>query len=79
MERAFSLLQEMCILYPQKYEVFARYASLKYQEELKKVPADRNFVKVKEAAGKAVQIYEGKYQQENEEITLLKQLLESLP
>ena len=78
-ERAFSLLQEMCILYPQKYEVFARYASLKYQEELKKVPADRNFVKVKEAAGKAVQIYEGKYQQENEEITLLKQLLESLP
>ena len=77
-ERAFSLLQEMCVLYPQKYEVFARFASLKYQEELKKVPADRNFAKVKEAAKKAVQLYEDKYQQENEEITLLKELLESL-
>lgn len=77
-ERAFSLLQEMCVLYPQKYETFARLASLKYQEELKKAPADRNFTKVKEAAGKAVQLYENKYQEENEEITLLKQLLESL-
>lgn len=77
-ERAFSLLQEMCVIYPQKYEVFARFASLKYQEELKKVPADRNFAKVKEAAKKAVQLYEDKYQQENEEITLLKEVLESL-
>lgn len=77
-ERAFSLLQEMCVLYPQKYEVFSRFANLKYQEEIKKVPAERNFAKVKEAAKKAIQIYESKYKQENEEITLLKQLLESL-
>lgn len=77
-ERAFSLLQEMCVLYPQKYEVFARFASLKYQEELRKVPSDRNFTKVKEAAKKAVQLYEGSYKQEDEEIILLRQLLESL-
>ena len=77
-ERAFSLLQEMCVLYPQKYEVFARFANLKYQEELKKVPADRNFTKVKEAAKKAIQLYESKYKQENDEIMMLKQLLESL-
>lgn len=79
-QKAISLLQEMQVLYPQKYEVYARTAILRYNMELKKPPAERDFLKTGKEAEKAVQLYEQSSSEKiDEQIEMLRQLLDTLP
>lgn len=78
-EKALSVLQEMEVLYPEKYEPFLRAAILRYNLELKKAPSERNFAKTRKEAEKAIQLYEMFSSEKiDDEIEMLKQLLELL-
>lgn len=77
-QMAVSLLQEMCVNYPEKYESHGRLAVLKYQEELDKPPSERDFSKVRERLKKAITLYEKSTKQQSDEIDNLKQLLDTL-
>ncbi len=79
-EKALSVLQEMEVLYPEKYEVYARDGVLRYNMEIKKAPAERNFTKTRQNAEKAIQLYDSVSPNViNEQIEMLRQLLETLP
>ena len=79
-EKALALLQEMQVLYPNNYESFARAAILRYNQELKKTPAERDFSKTRKNAEKAIQLYDSAFSKEiDEQIESLRQLLETLP
>lgn len=79
-EKALSLLQEMEILYPERYEVFARIGILRYNLELKKAPSDRDFTKTRKDAEKAIKLYESTSDnKEDEQIEALRQILETMP
>lgn len=78
-EKAISVLQEMEVLYAEKYEVYARAAILRYNMELKKVPSERNFQKTITDAEKAVQIHDAVFSNiVDEDIEMLRQLLDTL-
>lgn len=79
-EKALSVLQEMEVLYPDRYELYARAAILRYNMELKKAPAEREFSKTRKAAEKAIQLYDsGSSNAADEQMETLRQLLETLP
>lgn len=79
-EKALSLLQEMEVLYSERYEIFARAGILRYNLELKKAPADRDFRKTKKDAEKAIQLYDSaSNNMEDEQIEALRQILETMP
>ena len=79
-EKAISLLQEMEVLYSEKYEVYTRAAILRYNMELKKVPSKRDFTKMKNDAEKAIKIHDSAFSNIiDEDIETLRQLLETLP
>lgn len=79
-EKAVSILQEMEVLYPEKYEVYLRSAILRYNMEIKKAPAARDFLKIKTDAEKAIKLYESAFsERKDEQIETLRQLLDSLP
>ena len=79
-EKAISILQEMEVLYPEKYEVYLRSAILRYNMEIKKAPASRMFLKIKTDAEKAIKLYESAFSEGNDEqIEILRQLLATLP
>lgn len=79
-EKAISMLQEMEILYPEKYEIYARAAILRYNMELKKAPAKRDFTKTRKDAQKAIELYDMSFSDgTDEQIETLRQLLETLP
>lgn len=78
-DKALSVLQEMCVLYPQNYEIYVRTGILRYNMELKKAPAKRDFSKVKQDAEKAIQLYDASLEKEiDEQIEMLRQILETL-
>ena len=65
---------------PEKYEVYARTAILRYNMELKKPPAERDFLKTGKDAEKAVHLYDQSSSEKiDEQIEMLRQLLETLP
>lgn len=77
-EKALSVLQEMTVIYPEKYEVFQRSAILRYQMEMKKAPSKRDFTKMRKDAEQAVRLYEkNPHPVEDDQIAMLKQLLET--
>lgn len=79
-EQALSVLQEMTVLYPEKYEIYARDGILRYNMELKKAPAERDFLKTRQNVEKAIQLYDSVSPNvTNEQIEMLRQLLETLP
>lgn len=56
-EKAISVLQGMQVNYPDRYEIYLQLSILKYNAELKKAPAARDFTKTKEYAGMAEKLY----------------------
>lgn len=79
-EKAAYVLQEMIVLYPEDIEVFKRLAVLKYKQELKKAPSERRFIKVREYAEKAIELYDkSKSSDADEQIEDLRRLLKELP
>lgn len=79
-QKAIAILQEMQVLYPDNYEVHARAAGLRYNMELRKPPATRDFTKVKKDAETAIWLYEQAASEKiDEQIEMLRQLLETMP
>lgn len=79
-EKALALLQEMELLYPGEYEIYARDALFRYNIEVKKAPSERDFKKIKKIAEKAVALYDQTAKTSKDELMeTVAQLLESLP
>lgn len=79
-EKAISMLQGMCINYPEQYEVFRELAILLYNSEMKKTPSDRDFTKVKEYAGEAERLFEMlQTDTKDEQLQNLLDIVEMLP
>ncbi len=56
-EKAIQVLTEMQADYPDRYEIYLNLAILRYNQQLKKAPAERDFTRARELAEKAEKLY----------------------
>lgn len=78
-ERATEILQGMLVDYPTMYQVPLRLGIIKYNAEMKKAPANRDFSQVKKYALKAQKLHVEMGNETDEQLNYFVKIIEEMP
>lgn len=78
-ERATEILQSMLVDYPTMYQVPLRLGIIKYNAEMKKAPANRDFSQVKKYALKAQKLHLEMGNEADEQLNYFLKIIEEMP